>query len=51
VLPRELQPADWPSGEAYALFGAIHRQLGPAATDFVSGVIGQPVEQGREILM
>lgn len=51
VLPRELQPADWPSGEAYALFGAIHRQLGPAATDFISGVIGQPVEQGREILM
>ena len=50
-LPAGLQPEDWPSSQAYALFGAVHRQLGPAATDFVSSVIGQPVEQGREVLM
>lgn len=49
-LPRALQPRDWPSSEAYNLFGAIHRQLGPAATEFVSGVIGQPVGPGREVL-
>ncbi|HEY8700236.1 MAG TPA: PaaX family transcriptional regulator C-terminal domain-containing protein [Arthrobacter sp.] len=51
LLPQELQPADWPSSEAYALFGAVHRQLGPAATDFVSGLIEQPLQQGQEILM
>lgn len=50
-LPVELQPADWPSGEAFALFGTVHRQLGPAATAFVSSVIGQTVEQGVEIDM
>ena len=49
-LPRALQPPGWPSSEAYYLFGAVHRQLGPAATEFVSGIIGQPVGQGREIL-
>jgi len=48
-LPRELQPDNWPSGNAYTLFGAVHRQLGPAATDFVSGIIGQPVSQGQEV--
>lgn len=48
-LPRELQPEDWPSGRAYALFGAIHRQLGPAATQYVSGIIGRPVGTGREV--
>lgn len=48
-LPRELQPKNWPSGDAYTLFGAVHRQLGPAATDFVSGIIGQPVGQGQEV--
>lgn len=49
-LPPALQPQNWPSSEAYGLFGAIHRQLGPAATEFVSGVIGQPVAPGREVL-
>lgn len=48
-LPRELQPENWPSGRAYALFGAIHRQLGPAATQYVSGLIGRPVGTGREV--
>lgn len=48
-LPRELQPSDWPSDEAYSLFGAVHRQLGPAATNFVSGIIGQTVGQGLEV--
>jgi phenylacetic acid degradation operon negative regulatory protein len=51
LLPRELQPQNWPSSEAYGLFGAVHRQLGPAATEFVSNLLGQPVEQGREVLM
>ncbi|MBT2515416.1 PaaX family transcriptional regulator C-terminal domain-containing protein [Arthrobacter sp. ISL-30] len=50
-LPMKLQPADWPSKEAFALFGAVHRQLGPAATEFVSSVIGQRVEQGVEVDM
>ncbi|MGM9471444.1 PaaX family transcriptional regulator [Pseudarthrobacter sp. YS3] len=49
-LPLELQPAEWPSSEAYQLFGAVHRQLGPAATGFVSGIIGQPVGQGEEVV-
>jgi phenylacetic acid degradation operon negative regulatory protein len=49
-LPRELQPENWPSSEAYTLFGAVHRQLGPAATGFVSGIIGQPVGQGQEVV-
>lgn len=48
-LPRELQPNGWPSDEAYLLFGAVHRQLGPAATEFVSGVIGAPVGPGLEV--
>lgn len=48
-LPRELQPEGWPSSSAYRLFGAIHRQLGPAAAAFVSDVIGQPVGEGREV--
>lgn len=48
-LPAELQPPGWPSGEAYRLFGAVHRRLGPAATDYVSGIIGQPVGQGLEV--
>lgn len=48
-LPRELQPQDWPSSEAYGLFGAIHRQLGPAATDYVSSILGEPVGRGEEV--
>jgi phenylacetic acid degradation operon negative regulatory protein len=48
-LPRELQPDGWPSDEAYLLFGAVHRQLGPAATEFVSGVVGEPVGPGLEV--
>jgi phenylacetic acid degradation operon negative regulatory protein len=48
-LPRELQPDSWPSSEAYTLFGAVHRQLGPAATEFISSIIGQPVGQGQEV--
>ena len=48
-LPRELQPAGWPSSDAYKLFGTVHRQLGPAATEFVSGIIGQPLEPGQEV--
>ena len=51
LLPRELQPSSWPSSEAYALFGAVHRQLGPAANNFVSGLIGQPVTHGQEVFM
>jgi phenylacetic acid degradation operon negative regulatory protein len=51
LLPRELQPSNWPSSEAYALFGAVHRQLGPAANNFVSGLIGQPVAHGQEVFM
>jgi phenylacetic acid degradation operon negative regulatory protein len=48
-LPQELQPEGWPSGAAYSLFGAVHRQLGPAATAFVSEVIGQPIGEGQEV--
>jgi len=48
-LPPELQPANWPSREAFTLFGAVHRQLGPAATEFVSSIICQPVAQGQEV--
>lgn len=43
-LPQELQPDSWPSGAAYRLFDSIHQQLGPAATDFVSAIIGQPLD-------
>jgi phenylacetic acid degradation operon negative regulatory protein len=50
-LPRELQPEDWPSTQAHNLFGAVHRQLGPAATEFAAGIIGRPVEQGREAMV
>lgn len=49
-LPHELQPPGWPSAQAYNLFGAAHRQLGPAATEFVGGIIGQPVGHGREVM-
>ena len=49
-LPRELQPDEWPSEQAYQLFGSIHRHLGPAATEFVAGLIGQPVGPGRETM-
>ncbi|MFJ5958859.1 PaaX family transcriptional regulator C-terminal domain-containing protein [Paenarthrobacter sp. NPDC092416] len=48
-LPRDLQPENWPSGEAYRLFGAVHRQLGPAATDFVSSTLGHEIGPGREV--
>ncbi|MCO4239404.1 phenylacetic acid-responsive transcriptional repressor [Pseudarthrobacter sp. MDT3-28] len=48
-LPRELQPDSWPSSDAYTLFGAVHRQLGPAATEFISSIIGQSVGQGQEV--
>jgi len=48
-LPRDLQPEGWPSSAAYRLFGAVHRQLGPAATAFVSGIIDQPVSEGLEV--
>ena len=51
LLPHELQPSSWPSSEAYALFGAVHRQLGTAANNFVSGLIGQPVTHGQEVFM
>lgn len=49
-LPRELQPKNWPSTEAYTLFGAVHRHLGPAATNFVAGILGAPLEQGPEVV-
>lgn len=48
-LPPELQPSEWPSRRAFDLFGAVHRQLGPMATEFVSSVIGEPVKEGSEI--
>lgn len=48
-LPRELEPTGWPSSKAFVLFSAIHLQLGPAATAFVSSIIGQPVNQGLEV--
>lgn len=48
-LPRDLQPENWPSGEAYRLFGAVHRQLGPAATAFVSSILGHEIGPGREV--
>ncbi len=48
-LPQELQPEGWPSSAARSLFGAVHRQLGPAATAFVSDVIGQPIGEGQEV--
>lgn len=48
-LPPELQPDHWPSGEAYRLFGAVHRQLGPAATDYVSHILGEPIGPGQEV--
>jgi phenylacetic acid degradation operon negative regulatory protein len=48
-LPSELQPQNWPSSEAYRLFGAAHRQLGPAATDYVSRMLGEPVAPGLEV--
>ncbi|MFE4837483.1 PaaX family transcriptional regulator C-terminal domain-containing protein [Arthrobacter sp. NPDC056691] len=48
-LPRELEPQDWPSREAYGLFGAVHRQLGPAATDYVSSILGEPLRHGQEV--
>lgn len=48
-LPQKLQPEGWPSKAAYRLFGAVHRQLGPAATAFVSGIIDQPISEGLEV--
>jgi phenylacetic acid degradation operon negative regulatory protein len=48
-LPRDLQPHGWPSDEAYRLFGAVHRQLGPAATDYVSNILREPVGPGEEV--
>ncbi len=42
-LPQELQPDNWPSGAAYQLFDSVHELLGPAATDFVSTIIGEPL--------
>lgn len=48
-LPRDLQPTGWQSNEAYRLFGAVHRQLGPAATAYVSGILGAPIGPGEEV--
>ncbi|MGN7149239.1 PaaX family transcriptional regulator [Arthrobacter sp. SAFR-179] len=49
-LPAELQPERWPSSDAYRLFGAAHRQLGPAATEYVSRILGQSVGPGQEVV-
>ncbi|MFJ6453803.1 PaaX family transcriptional regulator C-terminal domain-containing protein [Paenarthrobacter sp. NPDC091669] len=49
-LPLDLQPRGWPSDTAYRLFSAVHKQLGAAATDYVTSVLGEPLAPGAEVL-
>ncbi|WP_129790037.1 PaaX family transcriptional regulator C-terminal domain-containing protein [Promicromonospora panici] len=43
-LPKNLRPASWLGAEANELFRSAHRELGPAATAFVSEVVGGPID-------
>jgi phenylacetic acid degradation operon negative regulatory protein len=43
-LPVELRPDSWHGHEANQLFRSAHRELGPAACEFVSGVTGQVLD-------
>lgn len=50
-LPKELRPDGWLGSDANLLFRSVHRDLGPAATAFVSEVIGRPIEAPEESVM
>ncbi|WP_458117250.1 PaaX family transcriptional regulator [Arthrobacter sp. D2-10] len=41
-LPKELEPANWPGREAYALFRRLHAQLAPQAIAHVEAAMGTP---------
>ena len=47
-LPKDLRPHAWLGAEANHLFRSVHRQLGPAATAFVSEVVGRPIESPQQ---
>jgi phenylacetic acid degradation operon negative regulatory protein len=44
-LPPELRPALWPGVRAYEIFRAAHEALGPAARQYIGGVIGREVPE------
>jgi phenylacetic acid degradation operon negative regulatory protein len=43
-LPKDLRPDGWLGAEANRLFLRLHRDLGPAATGFVSEVVGRRID-------
>jgi phenylacetic acid degradation operon negative regulatory protein len=47
-LPKGLRPAGWLGAEANHLFRSAHRELGPAATAFVSEVVGGPIDSPQQ---
>ena len=47
-LPKDLRPAGWLGAEANELFRSAHRELGPAATAFVSEVVGGPIDSPQQ---
>ena len=47
-LPEALRPDAWPSDDAFELFDRVHRQLAPAATAYVSGVLGRAIDPAPE---
>ncbi|MFC8797759.1 PaaX family transcriptional regulator C-terminal domain-containing protein [Promicromonospora sp. NPDC057138] len=47
-LPKDLRPAGWLGAEANHLFRTAHRELGPAATAYVSEVIGGPIDSPQQ---
>jgi phenylacetic acid degradation operon negative regulatory protein len=47
-LPKDLRPDGWLGAEANHLFRSVHRELGPAATAFVSEVVGGPIDSPQQ---
>lgn len=47
-LPEDLRPDGWLGAEASHLFRSVHRELGPAATAFVSEVVGGPIDTPQQ---
>jgi phenylacetic acid degradation operon negative regulatory protein len=47
-LPEDLRPAGWLGAEANDLFRNAHRDLGPAATAYVSEVVGAQIDSPQQ---
>lgn len=47
-LPEDLRPDGWLGADANHLFRSVHRELSPAATAFVSEIVGGPIESPQQ---